>query len=244
VIYKNSANSRAHVDSQKHRVSSRATAKTPTKSRATATVVDGPERPQLTHRILDNLAAQLELVERNTDVHDVAQFVGLAMPWIPRLIEAARQVIPGETLAEVYIPGFVPGGSLNSREHWQARSRRVKREHHIVTTALMAGAAWLRNNRGHTVGKVVITRLSAGKPDSDQVVGYVKGVRDATAKFLGVDDGSDVVTWVVESRRVKLEENGVVIRFERRIDQSAHPADPLVNGLANAVGIGSVRRAK
>jgi hypothetical protein len=42
---------------------------------------------------------------------------------------------------------------------------------------------------------------------------------------------------------VKLEENGVVIRFERRIDQSAHPADPLVNGLAKAVGIGNVKRA-
>jgi hypothetical protein len=216
MIYKNSAISRALVDSQERRVSSVGRAKTPTKPRAGAKMVDAPERPQLTHRILDNLLADYKAGSHlfGSDEHDT--FLESTLTWMPSLIEAARQVIPGETLAEVYIPGFVPSGSLNSREHWQARTRRVKKEHHIVTTALLADAEWLRNDRGHTVGKVVITRLSAGKPDSDQVVGYVKGVRDATAKFLGVDDGSDVITWAVESRRVKLEANGVVIRFEAR----------------------------
>jgi hypothetical protein len=183
-----------------------------------------PERPQLTHRVLDGLAAQLELgelaaqlelVARNTDVRDVTHLVRLSIHWMPALIEAARQVIPGETLAEVRIPGFVPKGSLNSREHHMAAARRVSEEHAIVSLALNLGA---RDFRGQwdRVGRVVITRNSTGKPDSDQVYGYCKGTRDAVAKFLGIDDGSDAVKWEVVAGKCKRAEAGTVIRFERR----------------------------
>jgi len=70
--------------------------------------------------------------------------------------------------------------------------------------------------RGALVGRVVITRCSVGKPDSDQVVGSCKGVRDAVAKWLGIDDGDPAITWVVEQKKAPRAGQGTSIRIEGR----------------------------
>lgn len=75
----------------------------------------------------------------------------------------------------------VPG--LNAREHWQARSRRVKAER--------AATAWMLKpaTRPQLPCTVLLTRVapSAGV-DDDNLSGALKAVRDQVAEWLGVDD--------------------------------------------------------
>jgi len=169
----------------------------------------------ITHQLLDALLEEHRLGAQLYGSEEHEAFVVSAVEWMPALIEAAREHIPGETLAEIHIPGFLPKGNLNSREHYMARSRRVKKEHEIVGLALAAGARSVRH-RWRSVGRVVITRCSVGKPDSDQVVANCKGVRDAVAKFLGIDDGDPSITWVVEQKKTPRAGQGTSIRIEGR----------------------------
>lgn len=79
----------------------------------------------------------------------------------------------------------------NARLHPQVVARRRRREHQVVTTAL-AGIAppagpW----------RVVITRVGPRAMDDDNRTSSAKGVRDAIAAWLGVDDGDDSVRWEV-----------------------------------------------
>lgn len=89
----------------------------------------------------------------------------------------------------------VPG--QNVREHWQARSSRVKRERKTVA--------------GYLIGKpkppipcsVRLTRVapSAGV-DDDNLIGAMKSVRDEIARWLGVDDRHrNQVRYVYDQKR-------------------------------------------
>jgi hypothetical protein len=87
----------------------------------------------------------------------------------------------------------------NAREHWSTRKRRVTREHAAVNAALRgvrlpAGPRWT----------VTITREGRGLLDDDGLAIAGKGVRDAVAAALGVDDGPrGPVTWLYAQRRAK-----------------------------------------
>lgn len=72
----------------------------------------------------------------------------------------------------------------NAREHWRVAAKRIKREKEV--TAWHAGSL-LRGLRMPCV--VTLTRLSSGTLDTDNLAGSMKGVRDAVAKLIGVDDG-------------------------------------------------------
>lgn len=89
----------------------------------------------------------------------------------------------------------VPG--QNVREHWQARSSRVKRERKTVA--------------GYLIGKpkppipcsVRLTRVapSAGV-DDDNLIGAMKSVRDEIARWLGIDDRHrNQVRYVYDQKR-------------------------------------------
>lgn len=76
---------------------------------------------------------------------------------------------------------------MNDREHFQARAKRVRYEHEVVT--------WHLVKHANTYGRpaipcsVVLTRIAPSNGlDDDNLAGALKGVRDAVAKFLGVDD--------------------------------------------------------
>lgn len=72
---------------------------------------------------------------------------------------------------------------LNARENWRARSRRVKAEH--MATGLMLAAAV----PPVVPCSVLLTRCAPSNGlDDDNLAGALKGVRDAVAKWLGVDD--------------------------------------------------------
>jgi len=73
--------------------------------------------------------------------------------------------------------------ALNAREHWRARSDRVKKEREAVS--------WMLKNQTRPAIPCTV-RLTRHAPsnglDSDNLAGSLKGVRDEIAKWLGVDD--------------------------------------------------------
>lgn len=76
----------------------------------------------------------------------------------------------------------VPG--LNVREHWQARSSRVKKERKAVAWCLVG------TPKPPIPCSVRLTRVSPGTVgmDDDNLPGSLKSVRDQIAEWLGIDD--------------------------------------------------------
>lgn len=87
---------------------------------------------------------------------------------------------------------------LNVREHWRARSRRVKAEREATAWALTG------KTRPALPCAVLLVRVGPSNGlDDDNLRGASKGVRDEIAKWLGVDDRSPLVTWGYGQRRGK-----------------------------------------
>lgn len=83
----------------------------------------------------------------------------------------------------IEVPGLrtVPG--MNVREHPMARHRRVKAEKEAVAWMLMG------KTKPALPCAVTLTRLAPSNGlDDDNLTGALKGVRDAVAAWLGVDD--------------------------------------------------------
>lgn len=95
----------------------------------------------------------------------------------------------------VEIPGLRLDVTANSRLHWAARAKRVKRQRAVVGLMLRAVG------RPTLPCVVTITRRSPGTLDDDNAVSSAKATRDAVAQWLGVDDRSPLVTWVVAQER-------------------------------------------
>lgn len=104
---------------------------------------------------------------------------------------------------------------VNDRQHWTARSLRARRQHEAVRDALVGmlvpAGPWV----------VTITRESPGMPDSDNVTGSAKHVRDAVAAWLGTGDAPTApVRWVTQHVR-RPRGHAVVIAIET--DESVAP---------------------
>jgi hypothetical protein len=89
----------------------------------------------------------------------------------------------------------VPG--LNAREHWRARSRRVKEERR-VTGLLLSPVV-----KPVTPCSVLLTRVAPSNGvDDDNLAGALKAVRDEVARWIGVDDKDRAtVRYLYEQRR-------------------------------------------
>lgn len=75
------------------------------------------------------------------------------------------------------------GRGMNAREHFLARSRRVRKEREA--------AAWVLKTEAKPAlpCSVLLTRVAPSNGlDDDNLAGALKGVRDEVAKWLGVDD--------------------------------------------------------
>ena len=114
-----------------------------------------------------------------------------------------------EPIATVLVPVRTVS-EANSHEHWRYRQKRAKDQHWHVRVALVAGNApwnWDERRPFH----IHLTRLATRKLDTDNLAGSLKHVRDAVAKFLGVDDGDEQkVTWSVGQEKAK----GYSVRVE------------------------------
>ena len=93
----------------------------------------------------------------------------------------------------VTIPGLQLVSEANAHEHYRERSNRAATHHAVVgsTLRVLGGAPPAPPCR------VVITRVSARGLDTDNLQGSAKHVRDAVAKWLGVDDRDPRVEWPV-----------------------------------------------
>jgi hypothetical protein len=112
----------------------------------------------------------------------------------------------------VLVPQLVPPSpNATRREHWTARSRRVKREKEAVRLVLS------QYTPPTTVQlHVALVRCSPRLLDIDNAWGSMKGPIDATADWLGLDDNDPRIEWKVEQQKVKREDVGVLIRVEAR----------------------------
>ncbi len=83
--------------------------------------------------------------------------------------------------------------AANAREHWAARHRRVADER----MAVRLGFSGQNVMNPPCFDSVVVkfTRLGGRRLDDDNLRSAMKGVRDAVAEWLQVDDGSDVAVW-------------------------------------------------
>jgi hypothetical protein len=99
---------------------------------------------------------------------------------------------------------------LNAREHWRARSRRVKAERMAARTFT---CSTLRGESAPLPCIVTMTRVSAGELDGDNLQGAFKAVRDGIADALGVDDRDKRVEWRYEQRRVARGSYGVIVEI-------------------------------
>lgn len=79
----------------------------------------------------------------------------------------------------------------NARLHPQVVARRRRREHATITAALRGitppAGPW----------RVTITRVGPRAMDDDNRTASAKGVRDALAAWLGIDDGDECAAWEV-----------------------------------------------
>ena len=86
----------------------------------------------------------------------------------------------------VVIPGLRLVSEANCHEHWRVVAKRTKAQKATVDMVLRSLIATpLR-----PPVEVVITRTAPGRLDDDNLQGAGKHVRDAVAKWIGIDDGS------------------------------------------------------
>lgn len=113
----------------------------------------------------------------------------------------------------------------NQRGHWSARARRTKAAR--TTVGLVVAAHIRAAGPGLRLPLVVtLTRIAPRNLDTDGVVSALKATRDGVADALGVDDGSDRVTWLYGQRRGKpgdvtiVRGYGVEVRIGTRPDDA------------------------
>lgn len=115
-------------------------------------------------------------------------------------------MIPATDPLTITIPLRTTTG-LNEREHWAARARRVKNERCFVEGRLLVTvhharrAALKRVLAGAGVVSIHLERVSPKAADDDNVVGGLKAVRDEIARWLGVDDGDQRLSWSYSQSR-------------------------------------------
>jgi hypothetical protein len=87
----------------------------------------------------------------------------------------------------------------NTRESYWVVSRRRKEEKLAVALSLRQYAPALIDQGFPMV--CLMTRISFGTLDSDNLQGAFKGIRDAVAKELNINDGGADVEWRYAQRR-------------------------------------------
>lgn len=97
--------------------------------------------------------------------------------------------------------------TLNARESWMVKAKRIAKERkatHLLFPPVVVPKLF----------RVRMTRVSPGELDSDNLAGALKGVQDAIAYRLGVDDGNrGPVIWE------RMQEKGpAAVRVEIRLE--------------------------
>lgn len=81
---------------------------------------------------------------------------------------------------------------MNNSDHWAEYQRRNKAQQDEIKTSLRRLFDFFRVELPCWVR---LTRIGARKLDSGNLEASFKHVQDAVAELIGVDDGSDLITW-------------------------------------------------
>jgi len=97
----------------------------------------------------------------------------------------------------------------NRREHWAVRNKRKQAQQHDFV------ALW-RCFGGKVTPPAVVTftRYSCNVLDSDNLAGAFKGIRDALAREIGIDDGDLKVQYRYEQERIPKREHYFTVTIE------------------------------
>ncbi len=114
-------------------------------------------------------------------------------------VDLIDRVEPGGL--ELKIPIRTTTG-LNVREHWALKTKRVKRERKATRFFWNREQVKLRLGEGNH-WRIELVRFSPGTsiPDTDNVVGGLKAVRDQIAVQLGINDGDRRHMWIYGCRK-------------------------------------------
>lgn len=116
---------------------------------------------------------------------------------------------------ELLVPVHTRSEANRSRhEAWFTTKKHVDSQHELVGNALRSRTLRCPYNPPL---RVTLTRISFGHIDSDNVWGALKHVRDAVAKWLGIDDRrDDLVEYLCRREKGPRGYHGVRIRIEPR----------------------------
>ena len=96
-------------------------------------------------------------------------------------------------MLKYHIPIRLPS-LLNTRMHWRKLAK-LKQQQRFATLCCLNSLV-----PPSMPLVVTITRVGPRKLDDDNLAGACKYVRDQIANMIGVDDGSELYTWVYQQR--------------------------------------------
>lgn len=123
--------------------------------------------------------------------------------------ENEHEVLPAEIFGIPLVIGTVivnvpvkVVSEMNSREHWSAKLKR-KKSQQMATMLSLATLGMSPDQRKASFVKgatITFERIGGKRMDDDNLRSAFKHCRDAVAKWLGIDDGSKLLTWKYEQR--------------------------------------------
>lgn len=122
----------------------------------------------------------------------------------------------------IEIPGLRTVNEKNQREHWAVKARRTKEIRNVTTIVASATIGMSKDPFWQTRDKteplvVTLTRIAPRRLDvGDNLNLSLSGARDSIAQLLGIDDGSDLITWLYTQERSKPKTYGVRITIAPR----------------------------
>ena len=123
-------------------------------------------------------------------------------PRLAALRDALTAVEFRTPLASAFLP-VVLRNVANLREHWATKAKRAKAHRSSAYMALRP-LLWDLNGAPPPVAVVLLTRVYASRGrrmDDDGAARACKAIRDGVADALGIDDGSERVTWLVDQAK-------------------------------------------
>ena len=118
----------------------------------------------------------------------------------PAPMVAAERSISDDAV-QVTLPLHVVNAK-NQREHWTETAKRTKTERRTVGDYMRSAMShWkgLQWDEGSFL--IRLTRIAPCKLDSDNVQRALSAVRDGVADAIGIDDGSERLTWTYEQEK-------------------------------------------
>lgn len=124
-------------------------------------------------------------------------------------MSAPEQEGEGERVIDFLVP-IQTISEMNARDHWAKVLRRKKSQQEAVTVIMQNV---LRGRKVTLPCTVKLTRIGRRRLDGDNLQSSMKFVRDAVARKLEVDDGSDDITFEYDQKAVVQENYGVNVQI-------------------------------